>query len=122
MTKAMWTDLVREIKRSRARFWSLFAIVALGVAFFSGVRASEPDMRISLDDYYDMQSFMDVRVISDLGMTDSDIEDLVGLNFVDEAEGIYNLEVLTSLSYLKEDGETKSDDKAEVSVQDSLNA
>ncbi len=116
MTKAMWTDLVREIKRSRARFWSLFAIVALGVAFFSGVRASEPDMRISLDDYYDMQSFMDVRVISDLGMTDSDIEDLVGLNFVDEAEGIYNLEVLTSLSYLKEDGETKSDDKAEVSV------
>ncbi|MBR5348204.1 MAG: ABC transporter permease [Lachnospiraceae bacterium] len=116
MTKAMWTDLFREIRRSRARFWSLFAIVALGVAFFSGVRASEPDMRISLDEYYDTQSFMDVRVISDLGMTDRDIEDLKSFDFVEEAEGVFNLEVLTSLSYLAEDGVTKTGDQAEVSV------
>ncbi len=107
MTKAMWTDLFREIRRSRARFWSLFAIVALGVAFFSGVRASEPDMRISLDRYYDTQSFMDVRVLSDLGMTQEDIDDLLALDCVDQAEGIYELEVMASLPRRIKDGETK---------------
>ena len=107
MTKAMWTDLFREIRRSRARFWSLFAIVALGVAFFSGVRASEPDMRISLDRYYDTQSFMDVRVLSDLGMTQEDIDDLLALDCVNQAEGIYELEVMASLPRRIKDGETK---------------
>ncbi|MBR6366419.1 MAG: FtsX-like permease family protein [Lachnospiraceae bacterium] len=116
MTKAMWTDLFREIKRSRARFWSLFAIVALGVAFFSGVRASEPDMRISLDEYYDTQSFMDVRVLGDLGITDEDIEDLKALGCVEDAEGIYNLEVLSLLPQLMKDGKTKSDEQSEASI------
>jgi len=112
----MWTDLFREIKRSRARFWSLFAIVALGVAFFSGVRASEPDMKISLDEYYDTQSFMDVRVISDLGMTDADLNDLKALDAVQDAEGIFNLEVISSLPQLAEDGVSFTQEESEVSL------
>ena len=32
-------------------FFAIFFIVALGVSFFSGIRASEPDMRISGDAY-----------------------------------------------------------------------
>ena len=50
--KALHKDFWQEIRKSRARFISIFCIVALGVAFFSGIQASSPDMRLSGDDYY----------------------------------------------------------------------
>ena len=45
--KAMHKDFWMEIRKSKARFISIFMIVALGVAFFSGIQASSPDMRFS---------------------------------------------------------------------------
>ena len=42
-----------EIRRSFGRFISILFIVALGVAFFSGIRASEPSMKITGDAYFD---------------------------------------------------------------------
>ena len=41
--KAMHKDFWMEIRKSKARFISIFMIVALGVAFFSGIQASSPD-------------------------------------------------------------------------------
>lgn len=35
-------DFYMEIRKSPGRFLSILFIVALGVAFFSGIRASEP--------------------------------------------------------------------------------
>ncbi len=43
--KAIHKDFWMEIRKSKARFISIFMIVALGVAFFSGIQASSPDMR-----------------------------------------------------------------------------
>ena len=63
-----------EIRRSFGRFISILFIVALGVAFFSGIRATEPDMRLSADAYYDHSALMDIRVLGDLGMTAGDVE------------------------------------------------
>ena len=51
--KALRKDFYMEIRRSLGRFLSIFFIVAIGVAFFSGIRASEPDMRYSGDEYFD---------------------------------------------------------------------
>ena len=45
--KALHKDFWQEIRKSRARFISIFCIVALGVAFFSGIQAASPDMRKS---------------------------------------------------------------------------
>ena len=74
--KALRKDFYMEIRRSLGRFLSIFFIVAIGVAFFSGIRAAEPDMRISGDAYFDRQNLMDIQVISTLGLTDSDIQAL----------------------------------------------
>ena len=41
-------DFYMEIRKSPGRFLSILFIVALGVAFFSGIRASEPDMKAIL--------------------------------------------------------------------------
>ena len=43
MKKALRKDFFMDIKKSFARFISIFFIVALGVAFFSGIQAASPD-------------------------------------------------------------------------------
>ena len=71
---ALHKDFFMEIKKSFHRYASILLIVALGVAFFSGVRASKPDMVLSADIFYDESNLMDIRVISTLGLTDEDVE------------------------------------------------
>ena len=74
MKKVIFKDMLREITRSWARFLSIFAIVMVSVAFFSGIRATAPDMRHTADQYYDQYNMMDIRVLSTLGLTQDDID------------------------------------------------
>ena len=73
MKKAQRKDFFREIRKSLNRWLSILAIVALGVAFFSGIRSSEPDMRLSVDKMADEANFMDIRVLSTLGLSEDDL-------------------------------------------------
>ena len=92
MTRKLWKDFFVEIRKTLPRYLSILFIVALGVAFFSGVRASEPDMRLSADVYYDEMNFMDIRVISTLGLTDGDLEAIRSLPGVVEAEPLLSVD------------------------------
>jgi len=74
MGSALWKDLFREIRLSISRFISIFVIIFIGVGFFAGVKATAPDMKHSMDLYYDEYSLMDIRVMSTLGLTDDDID------------------------------------------------
>ena len=56
------------------RFISIFANSICGAAFFAGVKATAPDMKHSMDLYYDKYNLMDIRVMSTLGLTDEDIK------------------------------------------------
>ena len=71
--RALRKDFYMEIRKSLGRFLSIFFIVALGVSFFSGIRASEPDMRISGDAYFDEKNLMDIKVIGTMGLTKDDL-------------------------------------------------
>ncbi|HEY5523757.1 MAG TPA: FtsX-like permease family protein, partial [Clostridium sp.] len=73
MKRALNKDTFREIKKSFGRFLSIFAIVAIGVAFFAGVKSAAPDMKFTADKYYDDNNLMDIRVLSNLGLTDNDV-------------------------------------------------
>ena len=94
--KALRKDFYMEIRRSIGRFMSIFFIVAIGCAFFSGIRASEPDMRYSGDTYFDNRNMMDIQVISTLGLTDNDLQAIEDVDGVDAAEGGYSVDVLSS--------------------------
>lgn len=94
--KALRKDFYMEIRRSIGRFMSIFFIVAIGCAFFSGIRASEPDMRYSGDTYFDNRNMMDIQVISTLGLTDDDLQVIEDVDGVDAAEGGYSVDVLSS--------------------------
>ncbi len=94
--KALRKDFYMEIRRSLGRFLSIFFIVAIGCAFFSGIRATEPDMRYSGDAYFDKQKLMDLQVISTLGLTDDDIAAIEAVDGVAGAEGGYSVDALCS--------------------------
>ena len=89
-----------EIRRNKARFISIFFIVALGVAFFSGIQASSPDMRFSGDAYYDEAKLMDLKVMGTMGLIQEDVDAVKSVSGVEDAEGAYSTDVVC------EDGES----------------
>ncbi len=92
--KALFKDFLMEVKLSRNRFLSIVLIVALGVAFFSGLRAAEPDMKITADNYYDETNLSDIRILSTLGLTDEDVTYIASVDGIKEVEPSYSLDAL----------------------------
>ena len=93
MKRAQRTDLLREMKKSFNRYISILAIMALGVAFYAGVRSSEPDMQLSAKKYFDETNYMDIRVMGTLGMTEDDVKEIGAIDGVALAEGGYQTEL-----------------------------
>ena len=91
---ALRKEFWMSIRKSPGRFLSIFLIVALGVSFFSGIRASEPDMRVSGDRYYDETNLMDLKVQGSLGLTDDDVKALSEVEGIRSAEGGYSVDAL----------------------------
>ena len=96
--KAFQRDFFREIGRNKGRFFSVMFIVMLGAAFFSGIRSAKNDMHVSADSYYDCVNFMDIRVVSTLGLTEDDLEDMRNTEGVAAVTGGYTAEVLNEQS------------------------
>lgn len=74
--KKLRKDTLREIRKSLGRFFSILAIVAIGVAFYAGVKASAPVMKYTADEYFDENNLMDIRVLSTIGLSDDDVEEI----------------------------------------------
>ena len=74
--RAISKDFWREIRHTRSRFASILILVALAVAFLSGLRATAPDMKDTCDSYLDSRSFMDIQVMATLGLTEEDLDPL----------------------------------------------
>lgn len=97
MKKALNKDILRDILKSKGRYFSIMLIVALGVAFFSGIKVSPKVMRNTVDDYYDEYNFMDVEVISTLGLTDDDVDAIKKLDTVEGVFPTYSMDVITNV-------------------------
>jgi len=87
-------DFFMEIRKSLGRFLSIFFIVALGVSLFVGIRATEPDMRLSGDAYADENKLMDIKVVSTYGLTEEDVDVIERLPAIEQAKGAYSVDVL----------------------------
>lgn len=97
MKKALNKDILRDILKSKGRYFSIMLIVALGVAFFSGIKVSPMVMRNTVDNYYDDYNFMDVEVISTLGLTDDDVDAIKKLDTVEGVFPTYSMDVITNV-------------------------
>lgn len=97
MKTALIKDGIKEIKNSYKRFISILLIVLLGVGFFAGLRATSPDMKDTLDEYFDSLDVMDIQVISTLGLTDEDITAIKNVENVDKVVGSYQTDATVNV-------------------------
>lgn len=81
--QSFFKDLKRSILTSKARFLSIMAMIALGVGFFAGINATEPDMVLSADQYYKDQNLANYRIMSPLGFMTEDMEKIRSLPEID---------------------------------------
>ena len=89
MKKALFKDSIKEIKNTYKKFISILLMAFLGVGFFAGLRASSPDMVDTIDKYYDKQNVYDIQIVSTLGLTNKDIEELSKIENVENIYGSY---------------------------------
>ena len=89
MKKTLLKDCFKEIKNTYKRFISILLMAFLGVGFFAGVRSTSPDMVDTIDKYYKNQNVYDIQVMSTLGLTSEDIEEIKKVENVDEVIGTY---------------------------------
>ncbi len=94
---ALKKDFRIEVKKTFMRFLSILLIVALGVSFYSGLRACKADMLETSDAYYDDVNFMDLYVVGTFGITQEDLEAIASLDGVANVEGAYTKDVLVQL-------------------------
>lgn len=95
MKKTFIKNLFRDIKKTLSRFLSIVIIIAVGVSFYAGVRATSPDMKMSGDYYFSKNSLMDFKLISTLGLTKEDLAKVKQLDGVSKAEGFYSIDAVT---------------------------
>lgn len=94
--KALRKEFLMSVRKTKNRFISICLIVALGTAFYAGIRAANPDMQQSADAFFDESRLMDIRVMSTLGLTDDDVAAIEAVDGVEAAEPIYSADVLTT--------------------------
>ena len=95
--KVFHKNVLRLIKSTKGRFFSLSAIVSIGVAFFIGVSASAPMMAASVDYYDDSYDLKDFTIYSNYGFKEDDITALNKVDSVSTVEpGYFVDEIATS--------------------------
>ncbi len=81
------TDALRTVQKTKSRFFSIMAIVALGVSFFTGMNAVAPDMYDTMLDYAKTSNMADIQIISTAGLTDNDVAVIQSINGIEAAVG-----------------------------------
>lgn len=94
MRKTFYKNLIRDIKHTLSRFLSIVVIIAVGVAFYAGVRATSPDMKMSGDFYFSKNNLMDFKLISTLGLTKDDLAEVEKQKGITKAEGSYSIDAV----------------------------
>ena len=91
-------DIFREIKISLGRFLSILCIVAIGVAFFAGIKASAPDMKNSADTYFDKYNVQDIQIYSTIGLTKKDVAAINKIKGVKSVQPSFSMDTLSQIN------------------------
>lgn len=94
MKSNMWKSTLREIKQSFGRFLAIFAITALGVSLFSGLKVIRPAMVETTEQYFKEKEFYDYRLLSTLGFQSEEV------SFLEKQEGVRAVEGSVSMDVL----------------------
>ena len=102
MKKTYTKYIFSSIKQDLSRLISIFVIVVLGLGFLVGLKSTSPDLRATMNQYYNDMNFMDVYIQSTIGFSDSDVETLRSeLSGVSQIEGYYQMDEFTYIDNKK---------------------
>lgn len=85
MKDIIFLNTLRSLWRTKNRFFSILAIIALGCGFFAGVRSTCPDMKYTAKVYFNEYNLSDIHIISNVGFDD---EDIAKISDVDGVSGV----------------------------------
>lgn len=94
MKNKIFINNFREIKKSFVRFLSLIIISFLGVFTFAGMQSTSPDMKDTIDTYYDQADMYDIKIISNMGLYDKDYDNLIKIDNIKKIEKVKSEDVL----------------------------
>lgn len=94
-------NTLKKIKKSFGRYLSLLCIVLLGIAFFTGIKESVPNIKNIQIEYYNDTNLMDLKIVSTLGLNTDDIKSLENINSIKEIVGSYSKSVLVNDDAIK---------------------
>lgn len=94
--KKLWKDSFREIWKTKQQFLAIFAIIALGSGFYSGIKVASPDMQLTAESYYRDTQLSDLNLLCTYGITDEDVEDLEQQPYVSQVQPSYYCDVFSS--------------------------
>ncbi len=94
MSSGMIKTTIREIKASFGRYLAILAIVMLGVGLFAGLKITKPAMIATENAYLREQNFFDFHLLSTIGFTDDDVDELAQMDEVADIEGTISLDAL----------------------------
>ncbi|MEE1410859.1 MAG: ABC transporter permease [Bulleidia sp.] len=96
MNETRKKDILRLIRNTKGRFFSLVAIIIIGVAFFVGVAGSSYIMGKNVDRYVDDTNLKDITVYSNYGFDEEDVDAISQMSKVYKAEGAKFADVLAT--------------------------
>lgn len=82
ITKTLWKDMIRAIKKSKGRFFSLMCLMALGSFALVGLKVTGPDMERTASHYLEKQQVMDMAVLASHQFSQEDRKELNSLKDV----------------------------------------
>ena len=85
---------VRSVRTHPARFFAILLIVALSAGFFAGLKITTDAMLHTGEEYLAETHFYDFRLLSTLGFTEDEVQQLAFLDGVKAAEGSYSVDAL----------------------------
>ncbi|WP_270742029.1 FtsX-like permease family protein [Holdemanella biformis] len=71
--------------------------MAIGVAFFAGIKASAPDMKNSADTYFDKYNVQDIQVYSTIGLTKKDVAAIKKIKGVKSVQPSFSMDTLSQI-------------------------
>ena len=86
---ALMKDNFKEIRNTFKRFLSILLMAFLGVGFFAGIQATSPDMVDTIDKYYKQQNVYDIQILSTLGLTENDVNEVSKIEGIEKVVGTY---------------------------------
>ena len=98
MKRTFFKNLCRDIKKTMTGFLSIVVIIAVGVAFYAGVRATSPDMKISGDYYFNKNNLMDFKLISTLGLTKDNAAEIQKQKGITKVEGSKSIDAVMEIN------------------------